>query len=106
MESVESKARDLYRAVLQLKGIDECERFFTDLCTPAELASLSDRWAVAQLLERGVPYRQIHERTGVSTATVTRVARALTYGEGGYQAALDKRKRETSNGRGPDAKHR
>jgi TrpR-related protein YerC/YecD len=84
--------KDLFQALLQLENIEECERFLADLCTPAELLSMADRWRAAQLLSQGVPYRSIYEKTGVSTATVTRVARALTYGEGGYQMILDRKK--------------
>ena len=83
------KLRDLMKAVTAIDSVEDCRRFFIDLCTPAELQSLSDRWQVAQLLDQGVPYRQIYEQTGVSTATVTRVARALAHGEDGYRRVLD-----------------
>ena len=83
--------RDLLAAVLAHKSPEDCEAFFTDLCTPAELDALSGRWRVARLLAQGMPYREISEKTGISTATVTRVARCLTYGrEGGYRRALEK----------------
>ncbi|MEN9834512.1 MAG: hypothetical protein RL011_705 [Pseudomonadota bacterium] len=82
--------RELCQALIALESVDECRRFLTDLCTPGELAALADRWQVARLIEEGVPYRRIYEKTGVSTATVTRVARALSYGEGGYRAVLGK----------------
>lgn len=62
--------------------------FLNDLCTPAELAAMIDRWRIVPLIAEGVPYRQIHERTGVSVTTIGRVARALDYGAGGYRAAL------------------
>ncbi len=81
---------ELYRAVLALPSIGESRRFFADLCTPAELEALADRWVVAQLLDEGIAYREIHDRTGVSTATITRVGRCLRQGEGGYRAALDR----------------
>jgi TrpR-related protein YerC/YecD len=96
-KSKTQQRRELYRAILSLKDLDECERFFEDLCTPAELTALSDRWRVAKLLGDGVPYREIYERTGVSTATVTRVARALTYGEG-YRVVLGRGKTEKERG--------
>lgn len=79
----------LFEAILRLDSPEECERFFTDLCTPNELAALADRWEVARLLDRKVPYRDIYDQTGVSTATVTRVARALLHGEGGYRQVLN-----------------
>lgn len=86
-----TEVTDLYDAILSLGSVPECVRFFADLCTPAETKSLSDRWLVARLLTEGVPYRAISLRTGVSTATVTRVARALTYGAQGYRIALERR---------------
>jgi TrpR-related protein YerC/YecD len=64
------------------------QSFLEDLCTPAELEALSDRWCVVPLLADGVSYRQIHERTGVSVTTIGRVARHLEGGAGGYRAAL------------------
>jgi TrpR-related protein YerC/YecD len=83
----------LFSAVLALKGLGDCESFFADLCTPAELEALSGRWKVARLLDKGISYREISEKTGISTATVTRVARCLTYGrDGGYRRMLDRGK--------------
>jgi TrpR-related protein YerC/YecD len=78
----------LYRAVLALRAVDDCRAFFHDLCTPAELQAMKDRWAVAELLDRGLPYRQIHDQTGVSVTTIGRVARYLLSGDGGYSKAL------------------
>jgi len=79
----------LFRAVLAMRTTDECRAFFHDLCTPAELQALKDRWAVAELLAEGrLSYREIHEQTGVSVTTIGRVARFLTAGEGGYAKAL------------------
>jgi TrpR-related protein YerC/YecD len=85
--------KDLFEALRLLKTEDEYQRFFDDLCTPAELRSLADRWRVAQLLEKGIPYRSISEETGVSTATITRVARCLIYGAKGYRTILDRLKK-------------
>ena len=78
----------LYRAILSLRTEAECEQFFADLCTPAELEALVDRWAVVKFLQDGLPYRKIHELTGVSVTTIGRVARFLVAGNGGYQTAL------------------
>lgn len=64
------------------------DAFLDDLCTPAELEALADRWSVVPLLAEGTPYRAIHERTGVSVTTIGRVARCLEHGAGGYRAAL------------------
>ncbi|MBT8144286.1 MAG: helix-turn-helix domain-containing protein [Gammaproteobacteria bacterium] len=82
--------RALYRAVLTLQDIDECQRFFHDLCTPAELEAMVDRWTVVRLLREGLPYREINDRTGVSVTTVGRVARFLSEGNGGYEIAIDR----------------
>lgn len=80
----------LFRAVISLKDVPECRSFFKDLCTPAELQALVDRWQVVELLERELPYRQIHDMTGVSVTTVGRVARFLSDGFGGYKTAFDR----------------
>lgn len=88
--SVARAERGLYRAILSLRSDDECRRFFTDLCTPAELEALIDRWSVVAHLDDGLPYRRIHELTGVSVTTIGRVARFLSNGSGGYRVALDR----------------
>ncbi len=85
------KAEDaLFQAVIGLEDIQECRNFFKDLCTPAELQALVDRWQVVELLEQGLPYRRIHDMTGVSVTTVGRVARFLSDGFGGYRTAFDR----------------
>lgn len=76
---------DLMHALSVLKDKDEAMQFFTDLCTPAELEAMADRWQVVPLLRQGIPYRTIHEQTGVSVTTITRVARCLSFGTGGYE---------------------
>jgi TrpR-related protein YerC/YecD len=78
----------LCKALISLQSVDECRNFLRDLCTPAELQALVDRWHVVELLQQGLPYRQIHDITGVSVTTVGRVARFLADGFGGYEAAL------------------
>lgn len=80
----------LYRAILSLESESECRRFFSDLCTPAELEALVDRWSVVGYLRDGLPYRKIHELTGVSVTTIGRVARYLSNGNGGYRTALER----------------
>jgi len=80
----------LFRALVSLENTRECGNFLRDLCTPAELQALVDRWQVVQLLQEGLPYRRIHDMTGVSVTTIGRVARFLTDGFGGYQAALER----------------
>jgi TrpR-related protein YerC/YecD len=79
--------RSLVNALLTLKSADECRAFLRDLCTPAELQAMADRWAVVECLQRGLPYREIHRQTGVSVTTIGRVARYLAQGNGGYALA-------------------
>jgi TrpR-related protein YerC/YecD len=86
-----SAEAQLYDAILTLRTADECRAFFHDLCTPAELEALVDRWHVVAYLEDGLPYRRIHELTGVSVTTIGRVARFLATGNGGYRCVLDRR---------------
>ena len=85
--------QDLCEAVASLKTADEAERFLRDLCTISELEAMAHRWQAAQLVDEGRPYLEVSKTTGASTATVTRVAHWLRYGEGGYRLALDRRKR-------------
>jgi TrpR-related protein YerC/YecD len=89
-KDAERAEQGLYRAILSLRDEAECRSFFNDLCTPAELEALIDRWAVAVYLKDGLPYRRIHELTGVSVTTIGRVARFLAAGNGGYRTALDR----------------
>ena len=85
--------RNLFAAVLTLKSVDEARAFFRDLCTPAELQAMADRWAVVEWLQKGLPYREIHRVTGVSVTTIGRVARCLVDGNGGYQVAASRQQR-------------
>jgi len=78
----------LFEAIVLLADADEAGRFFRDLCTYRELDEMSARWAVVRLLDVGMPYREIHEQTGVSTATITRINQWLQHGAGGYRAML------------------
>lgn len=80
----------LIEALQALQGSDEMRRFLVDLCTPAELEALADRWAVVPELVEGRAYRDIHERTGVSVTTIGRVARCLSLGAGGYRRAAER----------------
>ena len=80
--------RNLAAALLTLRSVEECRAFFRDLCTPAELQAMADRWAVVECLHRGLPYREVQRATGVSLTTIGRVARYLAQGAGGYQLAL------------------
>jgi len=73
-----------------LQTPDEVRLFLEDLCTPAEIEAMVDRWRVAQLLEQGLSYRDIRELTQVSVTTIGRVARYMEMGSGGYRTVLDR----------------
>ncbi len=81
---------DLADAVLLLRDRDDVKRFLRDLCTLAELEQLTHRWQIVRLLEQKIPYLNIAERIGTSTATVTRVAHWLRHGTGGYRVVLER----------------
>ena len=82
------KNDQLYKAILQLKDEQECYEFFQDLCTVSELRAMEQRFEVASLLNDGMIYNDILERTGASSATISRVNRALQYGADGYKTVL------------------
>lgn len=69
---------------------EEMRRLLDDLCTPAEIEAIADRWRVVPLLLEATPYREIHDRTGVSVTTIGRIARCLSFGAGGYQLAAER----------------
>ncbi len=77
----------LATALAGLKQPEQVQAFLEDLCTPAELEAMADRWRVVPLLVKGVPYREIHDLTQVSVTTIGRVARTLERGTGGYALA-------------------
>ncbi len=81
---------DLFDAINSLQSRQEIRSFFADLCTPAELQALVDRWQVVAYLQKELPYRKIHDLTGVSVTTIGRVARCLTAGSGGYKTAIER----------------
>ena len=83
-------AKRLADALVAMRDADECLALIQDLCTPAELEAIVDRWRVAEQLDAGRHYREIHDRTGVSVTTVGRVARFMGQGHGGYRLALDR----------------
>ena len=83
----------LYEAILKLENIEECRAFFQDLCTVAELKAMEQRLEVAELLNNGLIYNDILERTGASSATISRVNRALQYGADGYKTILPRIKK-------------
>lgn len=92
-KKIQTQAVDqLFDAVLSLKTKEECYDFFEDLCTVNELLSLSQRFEVASMLVEHKTYLEIAEKTGASTATISRVNRALNYGSDGYDLALSRMK--------------
>lgn len=82
----------LAEAILTLETADDVQAFLRDVCTLRELTELASRWQIAQLLDQGLPQREIAERVGASTATVTRVNQWLHHGTGGYRLVLDRQK--------------
>lgn len=80
----------LFRAILSLNNVEECYAFFEDACTIKEIIEIAQRLKIARLLRDGVSYHAICAETGVSTATISRVNKCLSYGNGGYQLALDR----------------
>jgi len=88
----------LFRAVLQLRTVEECYRFFEDLCTVGEVKALAQRFAVAPMLDQGKTYQQIESQTGASSATISRVRRFLTYGADGYALVLERLGRRERGG--------
>ena len=91
-ESVEQNTL-LFEAILALRDQEECRAFFQDLCTVAELKAMAQRMEVAQLLDQGFIYNDILQRTGASSATISRVNRALQYGADGYKTVLPRLKK-------------
>ena len=88
------KNDELYKAILQLKDEQECYDFFQDLCTISELRAMEQRFEVASLLYQGMIYNDILERTGASSATISRVNRSLSYGTGAYAKHFDRCKEQ------------
>ncbi len=84
----DENAKEMFSAILTLETIEDCERFFTDLFTVKEIKEISQRFEVAELLYKGTVYADIAEKTGASTTTISRVNRALNYGEDGYKTVL------------------
>lgn len=89
-DELRAAAGTLSEALLSLQNAQEVKKFLEDLCTPAEIEAMVDRWRVAQLLEQDYSYRDIRELTGVSLTTIGRVARYMEMGTGGYRIALER----------------
>ncbi|MBQ8507862.1 MAG: helix-turn-helix domain-containing protein [Clostridia bacterium] len=80
----------LFEAILKLETIDDCYRFFEDVCTIKEIRDISQRLYIASLLNQGMNYQSIARMVDASSATISRVSKCLNYGSGGYREALDK----------------
>lgn len=87
---LKTAARSLSEALLSLGAAKDVQMFLEDLCTPAEVEAMVDRWRVAQLVDQGHSYRDIRDMTEVSVTTIGRVARFIEHGTGGYRTALDR----------------
>ncbi|MBE7087547.1 MAG: hypothetical protein E7369_04520 [Clostridiales bacterium] len=83
---------ELFKAVLKLESIDDCRKFFEDVCTIKELEDILQRLEVATYLTEGKNYQEISKLTGASTATISRVNKCLNYGRGGYGLVIEKKK--------------
>lgn len=81
---------NMYKAILTLETVEECMKFFDDLCTVTELRAMEQRYQVAVLLSSGMVYSEILEETGASSATISRVNRSLQYGADGYAIAFER----------------
>lgn len=84
----------LFRAILALRDMDECYKYFEDLCTVKEVLTFAQRLEVARMLADGQSYQQTIAKTGASSATISRVKRCLDYGDGGYAVILARLARE------------
>jgi TrpR-related protein YerC/YecD len=79
---------DLFKAILKLKTVEDCQKFFEDVCTIKEVLDMAQRLEVASLLKAGKNYQEVSKLTGASTATISRVSKCLNYGPGGYSLVL------------------
>lgn len=94
VDEYKSKIKDehidrLFQVILKLETTEECYRFFEDICTVKEIQSIAQRLKVAVLLSEDKTYNEIEDTTGVSTATISRINKALNYGAGGYKIAIE-----------------
>jgi TrpR-related protein YerC/YecD len=84
------QADELFKAILLLEDLDECYRFFEDICTIKEMQAIAQRFEVAKLLLAKKTYNEIEEETGASTATISRINRSLNYGADGYKIVFER----------------
>jgi len=94
--TTQESEHQLYAAFAALESASEAKNFLEDLCTPAEISAMADRWTVVGYIKAGKAYRSIYQETGVSATTVGRVARFISHGSGGYDTIYNRLK-ETMN---------
>ena len=96
MNKLNRKPRNdkMYEAILSLRSVEECKKFFDDLCSISELMAMEQRFQVASCLDEGMIYNDILAQTGASSATISRVNRSLQYGRGGYAIVFDRLKEQ------------
>jgi TrpR-related protein YerC/YecD len=87
---ISKEINDFFEAILTLKNAEECEMFFGDICSIKELSDISQRLVAAKMLVDGESYVKITQKTGMSTATISRVNRSIAYGDGGYKMVFDR----------------
>ncbi|MFC4892749.1 YerC/YecD family TrpR-related protein [Pseudofrancisella aestuarii] len=85
---------DLFETFTKFENAEEAKLFFEDLCTPVDLMAMAARWRVVKEIKKNKSYRQIHADTGVSLTTISRIARCITYGTGGYNIIYDRINKE------------
>lgn len=90
--SAKERSTALYESILELSSMEECRAFFDDLCTVGELRAMEQRYDVACLLDEGLVYTEILERTGASSATISRVNRIFSFGTGAFRRMIQRRK--------------
>jgi TrpR-related protein YerC/YecD len=95
MDKLRNADTDLFfNAVLTLESVDECYKFFEDVCTIKEILDIAQRLKAAKMLSNGSNYIEVCRETGMSSATISRVSRCLEYGAGGYELAISRTKKE------------
>ncbi|OGH12384.1 MAG: hypothetical protein A2857_01460 [Candidatus Levybacteria bacterium RIFCSPHIGHO2_01_FULL_36_15] len=86
--SVDKDSKELFEAILSLKTVSECKKFLRDLLTEPEIKEFANRWKVARMLDKKIPYGKIEKETGMSSTTIARINKWLTNGMGGYRLIL------------------
>jgi TrpR-related protein YerC/YecD len=94
---IDRTTKKLFKAILALKTEDECKKFLRDLLTEAEIKEFANRWKVAQMLDKKIPYEDISTETGMSSTTIARISKWLTNGMGGYKFMLKRINNKQNN---------